>query len=178
MKKKGFPLESSSSTSGDRPIYLVGTLGRPHGLDGFLGLYVDEADLSYYEPGRTVFIDGRPLVVRARRRADKGYQIAFEEIVDREGAERIRNLDIYVSRRRELSEEEYWPEDLVGLEVRPAGGEVIGVIHGPSQDRLVIERDGARFEVPFVDALVPVVDIEQGYVEIVEVEGITGLSGR
>jgi 16S rRNA processing protein RimM len=47
------------------------------------------------------------------------------------------------------------------------------VDHGPSQDRLVIERSGTRFEVPFVDELVPVVDVAGGFVEVVEIEGLS-----
>lgn len=125
-----------------------------------------------------MFVEGEPLVVRSRRRADRGHQIAFEEITDRDGAERVRNRDVYAAQRRELTEGEYWPDELVGLEVRPAGGEVVGVVYGPTQDRLLIERSGSRFEVPFVDDLVPVVDVAGGYVEVVEVDGITELSDR
>lgn len=117
-------------------------------------------------------------MVRAIRRADKGYQVAFEGISDRAAAESVRNRDVYVFERRELEDEEFWPDQLSGLRVRPGGGEVVGVVYGPSQDRLVIERDGVRFEVPFVDALVPVVDVDGGYVEIIEIEGITELSRR
>jgi ribosomal 30S subunit maturation factor RimM len=42
----------------------------------------------------------------------------------------------------------------------------------------VIERGGSRFEVPFVDELVPVVDIDGGFVEVVEIEGLTQPSDR
>jgi 16S rRNA processing protein RimM len=111
--------------------------------------------------------------VRALRQGKKGPQVAFDGITDRAGAESIRGAEVFVSRRRELEEGEYWPGDLVGLEVRPGGGEVVAVAHGPAQDRLVVERSGTRFEIPFVSALVPVVDIDAGYVEIVEIDGLS-----
>lgn len=171
-RRKGSPLESSSST--DQPSVRAGRLGRPHGLNGFLGLYTEEEDLVYFAPGSKVHIGGRPHVVREVRRADRGYQVAFEEVEGRAGAEEIRNEDIFVAERRELGDREYWPEDLIGLEVRPGGGEVVGVSYGQAQDRLVVERDGTRFEVPFVDDLVPVVALESGFVEIVEIEGLIG----
>lgn len=142
-------------------------------MKGFLGLYVDEADLTLFQPGSTVQIGGHSHVVREIRKADRGYQIAFEEVPDRESAESIRNLDVLVTQRRTLSDREYWLEDLVGLQVRPGGGEVVDVEFGPAQDRLVIEREGRTFEVPFVDPLVPVIDIEGGFVEIVEIEGLS-----
>ncbi len=158
----------SSSTDPVR----VARLGRPHGLDGFLGLYVDEADLVHFEIGSKVDVADSTLTVRALRRADKGWQVAFEGINDRPSAESIRNHDVLVAAPRELDEGEFWPEDLIGLEVRPIGGVVTGVEHGPAQSRLVIDKDGSTFEVPFVEALVPVVDLEAGYLEIVVIEGI------
>lgn len=154
---------------------VAGRLGRPVGLEGFIGLYVEPEDLVYFETGSTLVVDDRPLTVGALRRGKKGHEVQFVEVTDRDGAEAIRNRDVHASEPRPLAEGEFWPSDLVGLEVRPRGGRVVEVIHGPAQARLVVEREGARFEVPFVEALVPVVDIVSGYVEITEIEGITGL---
>ncbi len=153
-------------------------MGKPHGLDGFLGLYVDETELAHFQPGSVVYVDDRAHRVRALRRADRGHQVAFDGVADRAGAEAIRNLDVFVPARRELGEDEFWPEDLIGLDVRPGGGAVVDVVFGPAQDRLVIEREGARFEVPFVEAFVPVIDIGAGYVEVEEIEGLSPRPSR
>lgn len=169
-RRRALPLGSSSST--ERSGLPVGRLGRPHGLKGFLGLYSEAENLVYFQPGGVVHAGERTLVVRSIRKADRGYHIAFEGITDREGAEEIRNLDLHVDQRRPLGVGEFWPEDLIGLEVKPAGGVVVGVEHGPSQSRLVVEREGSRYEVPFVEALVPVVSIEERFVEIAEIEGL------
>jgi 16S rRNA processing protein RimM len=145
-------------------------------LDGFLGLYVEPDDLIHFEIGATVLVGGIPHVVRALRPADRGFQVAFEG-VDRAAADEIRGRDVTVDTRRSLAEGEYWPETLVGLEVRGQGGErlgaVVAVVAGVAQDRLVVESAGSRFEVPFVDDLVPVVDVDSGYVEIVDLPGLT-----
>lgn len=191
VKKRGFQLGSNSSTerSGSEPEHLsrsdgsersgaeqpsvrAGRLGRPHGLNGYLGLYVELEDVVYFQLGTTVFIQDRPYVVRAIRRADKGHHVAFENVMSREDADTIRNEDILVVGRRSLDDHEFWPDDLVGLEVRPDGGRVVAVKYGPGQDRLVIEREGIRFEIPFVDPLVPVVDVEAGFIETAEIEGL------
>jgi 16S rRNA processing protein RimM len=115
--------------------------------------------------------------VRAVRRVDKGFQVAFEGIEDREGAEMLRGAQVFVEERRILEEGEFWPEDLVGLEARTIDGDrlgvVVGVVAGLAQDRLVVDGDGSTFEVPFVDDLVPVVDLEKRYLEIVPVPGLT-----
>ena len=157
-------------------------MGRPHGLEGFLGLYIEEEDVESLEPGSTVFLDDRPLLVRAIRRVDRGYQVAFEGIDDRFMAEEIRGLDVSVGSRRDLPEDEFWPGDLIGLDVFDQDGSHVGsvkdVLFGPGQERLQVERDGgSTFEVPFVDQLVPVVDIAHGRIEIVSIPGLTEPSG-
>jgi 16S rRNA processing protein RimM len=150
----------------------VAHLGRSHGLEGFLGLYVDPDDLVHFQSGAIVEVDGRSFTVRQVRRGPRGHQVAFVEAPDRESAENIRNREVFVSAPRPLGEDEYRPSQLIGLEVRPGGGAVVGVVNAPAQDRLVIDRAGVIFEVPFVEALVPVVDLEGGYLELVEIEGL------
>lgn len=171
VRKRGSTLESSSST--DLPGARIGRLGKPHGLDGHLGLYAEPEDVLQLEAGFAVYVGSQELIVREVRQGKKGPQVAFEGVEDREAAEVLRGCDISVRERRELSEGEYWPEHLVGLEVRPGGGQVVAISHGAAQDRLVVERDGSRFEVPFVAQLVPTVDLQAGFVEVVEIEGLT-----
>lgn len=173
MKKRGSALGSSSSTEGFS--VKIGRLGSPNGLDGFIGIYIEPDDLSYLEPGMSVAVSGSIREIRALRQGKKGPQVAFVEITRRDQAETLRGQDVLVSERRSLGGSEFWPSDLVGLEVRPGGGIVTAVNHGPVQDRLEIDRAGSRFEIPFVDDLVPVVDLEAGFVEIVEIEGLIPL---
>lgn len=165
--------ESNLSTE---PRFVVGRLGRPHGLDGYLGLYVDESDVVYFQPHNTVVIRSRPYTVRAVRRADRGYQVRFEGIDSRRKAEEIRGSDVEVVERRSLDADEFWPEDLVGLKVKVSKGLDVGVVSalvsGAAQDRLVVDIGSERYEVPFVTEFVPVVDIEAGYVEIQPIPGL------
>jgi len=172
-RKRGSTLGSSSSTEPQPDPVKVGRLGRPNGLEGFIGVYVEPEDLTHLEPGSTVYVGGRAYTVRDVRRGTKGPQVAFEEIRDRDGAEEIRGNDVFVIGRRRLDEDEFWPDDLIGLDVRPGGGTVVEIVHGAAQDRLVVERAGRRFEVPFVSELVPMVDIENGYLEVVEIDGLS-----
>jgi 16S rRNA processing protein RimM len=155
---------------------VVGRLGRPHGLDGYIGLYVDEDDLVHFQPGKTVFVEGRPDVVGAIRRADRGHHLKLDGVNARVAAEAIRGNDVMAVERRELGENEYWPEDLVGLDARDPDGKGLGkvsaLVTGGAQDRLVIEGDGTKFEVPFVTELVPDVDLAGGFVVVNPIEGL------
>jgi 16S rRNA processing protein RimM len=129
------------------------------------------------KPGSTVYLEDRPHVVRAVRRVDRGFQVAFEGVGTRESAEEIRGLAVSVDERRTLAEDEFWPEDLEGLTVFDETGHEIGVVQrvvfGPGQDRLeIVTGEGASFEVPFVDQLVPVVDLGAGRIEIISIPGL------
>lgn len=164
--------ESSSSTE---PRFVIGRLGRPHGLDGFLGVYVDESDLAYFEPDNTVLIADLPYKVRAVRRGDKGYQVKFVGVDTRVAAEELRGNDVEVAERRSLDSDEFWPDDLRGLSVRVDGediGEVVGVVEGAAQDRLQVQIGGESYEIPFVSDFVPMVDVDAGFVALAPIEGL------
>jgi 16S rRNA processing protein RimM len=61
-------------------------------------------------------------------------------------------------------EDEYWDHELVDLPVETTAGLAVGavaeVLHLPGNDVLVVRReDGGEVLVPFVRAIVPVVDV-------------------
>jgi 16S rRNA processing protein RimM len=145
-------------------------------LNGYLGLYVDEPDIVHFEPGKSVTIDGRNHIVSAVRRTDRGHQVVFEGVESRELAEDIRGHDVWVEQRRALGENEFWPEQLSGLIAKDESGRQIGVVRrwvpGAAQDRLVVGVDDDEFEIPFISEFIPVVDVEQGFVEIRPIPGL------
>ena len=106
-------------------------------------------------------------------------RIRFAGLEDRNTAETLKGVQLVMDARdrRILSAGEWWPEDLVGCSaVDLAGaivGEVVDVILAGVQDRLVVEDpDGARAEIPFVEALVPRVDTEERVVTLDLPEGL------
>ena len=125
-----------------------------------------------------MYLGDTPHTVRAIRRADRGHQVAFEEVLNRPAAERIRGFEVFAAAVRELGEDEFWGSDLIGLTVTTEAGERVGkvadVVVGESQDRLVVEGISGEFEIPFVNALVPDVDLESGVIRIKDLPGLTG----
>ena len=90
-----------------------------------------------------------------------GLILSLAEVPDRTAAERLAKttLTIDAAQRRDLEADEFWPEDLVGLDAVDTQGTQLGVVVdvviGVAQDRLVIETpDGRSVEVPFVADLV------------------------
>ena len=158
------------------PRRVVGTLGRPHGLQGMLGLWVDPGDLPLVASGSTVFIDGRPYVVRSLSGSGRGLRIAFHGVSDRESAEALRGLVVTAAADPPIGNDAYLVGNLIGCRVVTERGEDVGdvvdVVIGGAQDRLVVRGSNVQFEVPLVAALVPEIDVEAAIVVISEIPGL------
>ena len=131
-----------------------------------------------FTPGFQLGGTGGQLTIE-RVRSGAGVAIVkFAGVNDRDAAELLKGVQLTMeeSDLRTLDEGEYWPSQLQGLEVRdPSGtkrGVVLDVITGGAQDRLSIQVPTGRVEVPFVDALVPTVDLEGGFVVVEAVSGL------
>lgn len=107
-----------------------------------------------------------------------GLLVMFEEVSDRNSSETLRGTSFLINpdERRHLEDDEFWPEQLVGLRVVDTTGEQIGgvtdLITGAAQDRLVITTPSGTFEAPFVSAIITSVDIESGVVVLDAPEGL------
>lgn len=151
---------------------VLARLGAAHGLRGDVKLELRTDDPSRLAPGTRVVTDDErvgELVVARRRSTGSADLIAFEQVTDRTGAEAMTGLLLIGPR---VAEKDAWyPQDLVGL--RALGlddrelGEVVAVHEAPAHHLLVVrEPSGARTSVPFVTAIVPVVDLAGGFVRL------------
>lgn len=113
---------------------------------------------------------------------------AIEGVETREAAQALRGTRLYVERSR-LPEpedpEEFYVADLIGLAAETAAGERLGRIsdvadHGAGPILEVTPEDGPVFDLPFVRAVVPTVDIAAGrvVVELPEEEPGSEASGE
>ena len=149
----------------------MGYVRKPHGIRGDVvvrGLLEDAHErlvpAASFETNES---PPRLLTIMTVNHSGADLRIHFEGIEDRNEAEVLKGVQFIMdaAERRVLADDEWWPEDLVGcsaVDVSGAAvGEVVEVILGGAQDRLVVVRpDGKRAEVPFVEALVPWVDAE------------------
>lgn len=154
-------------------------MGRPHGLDGFLYVWPDTDDPRRFESGaRVVAAGGGALEVERTRIHLERLLVKFVEVSDRRSAEELRGVELYIEerQRRPLGSEEFWPDQLEGLEVRTPAGQMVGRVRGvewsDAQSRLVIETRSGLREVPFVDELVPSVNLPGGYLTLVDLPGL------
>jgi 16S rRNA processing protein RimM len=160
-------------------LLTVARIGRPHGLRGEVALDVRTDDpAARLTVGAVLPTDpatAGPLTVeRVRVQQDRWY-VTFAEAPDRTAVEALRGVGLVVevaddaTSEDEDDEDAWYPHELAGLRAEHVDGRVVGEIlgleHHPAHDVLVLrEPDGARTLVPFVRAIVPVVDVPGGRV--------------
>lgn len=151
----------------------VATVGRAHGLRGEVSVDVrTDAPRDRFAVGTvlvTVPASAGPLTVTRTREQNGRWYLTFAEASDRTAAEGLRGVELVVDVAASDEEDAWYPYELQGLRAELADGtvvgEVVGLEHLPAQDALVLrEPDGARTLVPFVRAIVPVVDVAGGRV--------------
>ena len=160
---------------------VVGIAGRAHGIRGDLSIDVktDEPERRFVTGTVLALTDGRRLTVASVRWHRGRLLVAFRGVEDRTAAEKLTGQRLFASvpADEQPSEPgEYFDRQLVGLRVRDHAGAEVGVVvaveHPPAQDLLVVDVAGQRRLVPFVEALVPTVNLAEGYLRLAEVGGL------
>jgi 16S rRNA processing protein RimM len=162
-------------TSLTQPV-LVGIVGAPQGIRGEVRVrpYTEEPG-ALAEYGALYAADGRRFEVLSVRDAGNVVVVRFLGINDRNAAEKLRGMELFVDRSalrdEELEEDEFFHADLEGLEAIDAEGRSWGVVTAVfdfgAGDLLELRAPGRKSVViPFSLAAVPKVDIAAGTILI------------
>ncbi|KAM9865335.1 Ribosome maturation factor RimM [Leucobacter aridicollis] len=172
----------------------VGRLTKPHGLKGGvkLEMFTDNPDLRFV-PGAKFHLQvpedspwfGQTIELRELRWFNSMPVGFFAELPDRTAVESIVRAILWIDEDAVAagSEENAWyAHELVGLDVvqpREDGGtEKLGTVaevqHFPAQDLLAVQTPNGVVLVPFVEAIVPSVDLEAGIVTMTPPAGLFG----
>jgi 16S rRNA processing protein RimM len=154
----------------------LGQIGAAHGVRGEVRLHSFTSEpraIAGYGPLETE--DGRIFEIEAMRPAKDHFVVRLSGICDRNAAEQLSKVKLYVPRERlpEPGEpDEFYHADLIGLAVLdPAGkslGTVIAIHNFGAGDLIEVQADtGGETElIPFDEAHVPVVDVAAGRIVI------------
>ena len=161
----------------------IGRIGSSVGLRGEVRVNLYAPDSENLKEGKVLLLKRGDKEISAectglRLQKDKPV-IKLEGITDRNAADEIRNMEIYIHAEdlEPLPEGEYYVRDIVGFTVHDsASGRNIGrledVIQNTAQSILDVRTDeGRQVLIPFVDAFVKSIDDEG---EVIEVELIPG----
>lgn len=156
---------------------LLGRIVTAHGIRGdvVIDSYTDDpADIGAYGPLQSA--DGsKELVVKVVRVTPKGVIAHIKGIDDRNGAEALRGVELFVARAKlpMADEGEFYYADLEGLRAESEAGGLIGTVIAVQNfgagDLLEVRlaAEGGTELIPFTDAFVPVVDIAAGRVVVI-----------
>lgn len=166
--------------------FSVGKVVGVHGLAGCMKIRPSTNNPDLLLDMTAVFVgkegdERMPCSVEEIRMDKKNMLLKVKEIADRTEAEKLVGCQVETLRSqvRDLDEDEWWARDLVGLPVFTTDGALVGTIFdviGEQGQFLEIENASHQGEerilVPFVKALVPVVDIRARRIEVVNLPGL------
>ncbi len=146
-----------------------------------LYLYTDQAD-ERFAKGTVLYINGdKDQPVHPVSYSEyKGFGYArFEEVPDINEAEKLKGLDLYISKEDlpENEEDEFYYSDLDGLTAVDTTGTELGQVSdiletGATHPILRISHGAESFMVPFAEAFVEEVDLDEGRIVIRMMEGL------
>jgi 16S rRNA processing protein RimM len=169
-------------------LLVVGRIGKPQGIKGEVTVEVrTDAPDERFADGAVLLTEPPergPLTVASTRDQNGRLMVAFEGVEDRNGAEALRDTLLQVDARSippSEDPEEFHDFELVGLRAELEDGTVVGsvgeVLHLPHGDVLSVDRsDAPELLIPFVLAMVPVVDVAGGRVVLTPPEGLLELT--
>ncbi len=165
---------------------VTGRIARPHGVRGevIVEVRTDDPELRF-AAGSVVTTEPvavGPLTIEHSRWHSGRLLVQFKGFTDRNVADDLRGVLLLVD-SDELEDvadpDEFHDHQLIGLTVSTMSGEPVGEVadvlhHG--QDLLVVSgtgaRAGAQIMIPFVAAIVPVVDVAAGRLQIDPPDGL------
>ena len=164
----------------------VARIGKPHGIRGEVTVQVlTDAPEDRFVPGTEFLVEpaaSGPLTVSSARWNKDILLLGFEEVADRNAAETLRGAKLFIETEElDGDDDEGWYEhELVGLEAR-VGTRVVGKVTAlntmPVQDLLLVTTpEGAEILVPFVEQIVPEVNIEECFIVLTPPDGLFELN--
>lgn len=165
--------DSLPPTSADaEPMLSAGWIGKHHGLDGTF--HVTRPRGPLLTAGATVTVDGVARKIVHRGGTDARPLLRLEGIDHITAVEPLRGKDLFVPRSvlPPLENDEFWPDELVGITVRSTGGAVVGEVANvlvlPSCDVIEVRRPGDAPDllVPMHQEAVPELDAKAGRIVI------------
>ncbi len=158
----------------------VARIGKPHGIKGEVTVLVlTDAPDSRFAVGAEFVVEPAKigtLTVKSSRWNKDILLLGFEGTTTRNEAELLRGASLFFESDDDEDDDAWYEHELLNLQVR-VGTAVVGKVTGlrtqAVQDLLIVEdTEGDEVLVPFVDEIVPEVNIEEGYVLLTPPAGL------
>ena len=152
---------------------LVAVVVAPHGLNGAVSAESCSDNPRRFNPGaELITAQGQVMRITSASPHKGRLLLCFAGVEDRDAAEKLRGLRLYVDRSQvePLPEGSWYWFQLLGLEVRQHGvrlGELTDVLPYTANDIYLVKRDdGRELMLPALRSMVKKVDLEAGVMEV------------
>ena len=164
-------------------MFLIGTIVGTFGNKGDLKINPLISPDDYLSLVKSIFVEdlnGKKQefnVIRAKKHKNI-YVFTLEGIDDMNVAEDLSGLSVYLSTLDfiELQENEYFYHQLEGLTAYSNDGNIIGkvdhIMQGGNDILVIKDENGKEILIPFVDELVPEVNLKEKTITINAIEGL------
>ena len=162
----------------------VGQVVRTIGLKGEVKIYPSThfRDTRFKKGSRVFLLNEnneveRELTIKTHRTNGNCDNLIFEEISTIEEAEKLNKKYLFVEKNQEiLGKNEYFYSDLIGMKVDFDNGKEIGVVKAieeyTSYATLRVKTNGKDVLIPFVQAFIKSVSLEEKHIIINYIEGL------
>ncbi|WP_034460152.1 ribosome maturation factor RimM [Bartonella koehlerae] len=150
-------------------------IGMPHGIKGDVLLKILSAEPQRLKTYGILYDDmGHPYEILTLRIQKKNAIVHFKGVEDRNAAKVLRGIHLYVARDQlldDLTEDEFYQVDLIGLRVQDCAGQILGNVSGffnfGAGDLLEMRLNtGKTVLIPFSKAAVLEVCIASGFLVV------------
>lgn len=148
-------------------LFEVGKIVKPHGLKGYLKIYVLTTEKARFAADNTQYlIAGKSFKIEDVKKLGKNLIVKFFDIDNRDSAEEFRDEIIYINSDDliTLEQHEYYAHDILNCEVLDSKGISMGIvtdIYFTQRTVLNLEReDGSSMTLLFMHEFIETVDTE------------------
>jgi 16S rRNA processing protein RimM len=172
--------QSATPSTPEQDWMLVGVVAGPVGLRGEVKVNLTTDFPDRFQRLSTIYAgdDRRPMRIASSRRHAGRVALHFEDVPNRNAAESLRGVPLYIPRSEAmpLPEGHYYLDQIVGLRVVSIAGDTLGVIedilHTGNND-VYVTRDGEReILIPAIHDVVRKIDLEAGTLTVEVIEGL------
>jgi 16S rRNA processing protein RimM len=166
----------------------VGKIGKAQGIKGEVRVHPTMDDISDFLSLDKVVTEEKNMPSRTfhieKGRIQKDFLvIKFKEINDRNEAEMLNGLDVFIDREDagELNDNEYYYSDIIDSEVFTIDGRKLGVIRdiittGANDIYSVVDNKGHEMLLPAIKDVIKEIDIQNKLIKVELLKGLEDLN--
>jgi len=163
---------------------VIGQILVPWGSKGKLKVEVVTDFPQRFKPSSKIYINRQPMTIDSTS-WHKGKAIIKLNTIDSiEDAQRLQGqpIEIHHSQLQPLPEGQYYHFQLIGLEVRTTGGELLGnitqILTADSNDNYVVRGTEGEILIPAIEDVVKSIDLNKGCIIIEAIDGLLSLNQK